>query len=107
MEKEKAKKIRNLLCKITYKLEQNEAAYSDIESLRRWEQNENIYITFHAEGWQEEDVCLDLSTSDLACIAKKSIEVINKRASQRRIEALGYAREIQEILTEVEEVTNE
>ena len=105
--KEKAKEIWELLSKITYRLGQNERAYSDIEFLEEWTQNENIYITFHADGWQGGETCPDLLTSDFVDIAKKSIEVICKRINQRNIEALGYAREVQEILTEVEEATNE
>ncbi len=106
-EKEKAKKVWELLSKVTYRLQQNKRAHSDIEFLEEWTKSENIYITFHADGWQGGETCPDLLTSDFVDIAKKSIEVICKRINQRNIEALGYAREVQEILTEVEEATNE
>lgn len=101
--REKAQKVWELLSKITYRLGQNERAYSDIKFLEEWTQCEGVYITFHAEGWQGGEICPDLLTSDIVDIAKKSIEVINKRAKQRNAEALGCAKEIQEILTEVEE----
>lgn len=107
MTKEKAKKVWELLSKITYRLGQNERAHSDIEFLEEWTQNENVYITFHADGWQGGEVCPDLLTSDFVDIAKKSIEVICKRINQRNVEALRDAREIQEMLTEVEEEANE
>ena len=107
MAKEKAKKVWELLSKITYRLGQNERAHSDIEFLEEWTQNENVYITFHADGWQGGEVCPDLLTSDFVDIAKKSIEVICKRINQRNVEALRDAREIQEMLTEVEEEANE
>ena len=96
-----------MLSKITYRLGQNERAHSDIEFLEEWTQNENVYITFHADGWQGGEVCPDLLTSDFVDIAKKSIEVICKRINQRNVEALRDAREIQEMLTEVEEEANE
>lgn len=107
MGKENAKKVWELLSQITYRLGQNKRAYSDIEFLEEWTQNENIYITFHADGWQGGEVCPDLLTSDFVDIAKKSIELICKRMNQRNVEALRDAREIQEMLTEVEEETNE
>ena len=107
MGKDKAKEIWELLSKITYRLQQNERAHSDIKFLEEWTQNENIYITFHADGWQGGEVCPDLLTSDFVDIAKKSIEVICKRINQRNVEALRDAREIQEMLTEVEEEANE
>ena len=105
--KEKAQKVWELLSKITYRLGQNERAYSDIEFLEEWTQNENIYITFHADGWQGGEICPNLLTSDFVDIAKKSIEVICKRMHQRNVEVLRDARDIQEILTEAEEETNE
>ena len=105
--REKAKKILELLSKITYRLGQNERAHSDIEFLEEWTQSENVYITFHADGWQCGEVCPNLLTSDYADITKKSIEMICKRMNQMNVEALQYAREIQEILTEAEEEANE
>ena len=42
-------------------------------------------------------------SSDFDDITKAAIEVIYKRLEQRNIEALEYAREIKEILTEVED----
>mgnify|MGYP006925840922 CR=1 FL=1 len=101
--REKARKILALLSNITDRLRRNENAYSDIEFLEGWTQSDGIYITFHADGWQWGEICPDLLTSDLADIAKKSIEVICKRINQRNIEALRDAKEIQEILTEAED----
>lgn len=101
--REKAKKVWELLSNITDRLRRNENAYSDIEFLEGWTQSDGIYITFHADGWQWGEICPDLLTSDLADIAKKSIEVICKRINQRNIEALRDAKEIQEILTEAED----
>lgn len=98
--KEKAKKICELLTEITYGLKQNERTHLDIEVLEAWMHDENIYVTFHAEGREGGDLCPSLCTSDFLDIARKSIEVINRRAKQRNIEALGHTREILEILTE-------
>ena len=105
--REKARKILALLSNITDRLRRNENAYSDIEFLEGWTQSDGIYITFHADGWQWGEICPDLLTSDLADIAKKSIEVICKRMNQRNVEALRDAKEIQEILTDAEEEVNE
>ena len=105
--REKARKILALLSNITDRLRRNENAYSDIEFLEGWTQSDGIYITFHAEGWQGGEICPDLLTSDIVDIAKKSIEVIGKRMNQRNVEALRDAKEIQEILTEVEKEANE
>lgn len=101
--REKAQKVWELLSKITYRLQQNKRAHSDIEFLEEWTKSENIYITFHADGWQGGEACPDLLTSDFVDIAKKSIEVICKRMYQRNVEALRDAREIQGILTEAED----
>lgn len=48
-----------------------------------------------------------LPTSDFIDISKIAIDVIYKRLERRNAEALEYAKEIQEILTEVEEEANE
>ena len=101
--KNKAKKIWELLGEIIYGLKQNERAHLDIEVLEAWMHDENVYVTFHAEGREGGNLHSDLCTSDFLDIARKSIEVINRRAKQRNIEALGCAREIQEILTEAED----
>lgn len=106
-EKNKAKKICELLTEITYRLKQNERAHLDIEVLEEWIHDENIYVTFHAEGREGGDLHPDLCTSDFLDIAKKSIEVICKKAKERNIKSLGYAREIQAILMEAEEEENE
>ena len=45
----------------------------------------------------------NLPTSDFVDISKMAIEVIYKRLEQRNDEALGYVKEIKEMLTEVEE----
>ena len=98
----KAKKICELLTEITYKLKQNERTHLDIEVLEAWMHEENIYVTFHAEGREGGDLCPSLPTTDFIDIAKKSIEVICRRAKERNIEALGHTRAILEILTEEE-----
>lgn len=100
--REKARKIWELLTEITYKLKQNERTHLDIEVLEAWMHEENIYVTFHAEGREGGDLCPNLPTTDFIDIAKKSIEVICRRAKERNIEALGHTREILEILTEEE-----
>ena len=101
--REKVKKIWELLSEITYKLKQNERTHLDIEVLEAWMHEENIYITFHAEGREGGNLNLDLCTSDFLDIAKKSIEIICRRAKERNTVALGYTREIQAILMEVED----
>ena len=105
--KNKAKKICELLTEITYRLKQNERTHLDIEVLEAWIHEENIYVTFNAEGREGGDLHLDLCTSDFLDIAKKSIEIICRRAKERNTVALGYAREIQAILMEAEEEENE
>ena len=52
--REKARKICELLTEITYGLKQNERAHLDIEVLEAWMHEENIYVTFHAEGREGE-----------------------------------------------------
>ena len=103
MAKEKAKKVWELLSKITFELNQIEVTHSDIEILEEWMQNANICVTFSAEGWQGGEFCPCLPTSDFVDIAKMSTEVMHKRIRQRNAEALKYAKEIQEMLTEVED----
>lgn len=101
--REKVKKICELLSETTYGLYQNRGGYEDIEALKEWIQNKNIYITFHSEGWRGGELLPNLPTSDFIDISNAAIEVIYKRLEQRNAEALEYAREIQEILTEVED----
>lgn len=105
--REKVKKISELLTEITYGLKKNERTHLDIEVLEAWIHDENIYVTFHAEGREGGDLCPSLPTTDFIDIAKKSIEVICRRAKERNTVALGYAREIQAILMEAEEEENE
>jgi len=105
--KNKAKKICELLTEITYRLKQNERAHLDIEVLEEWIHDENIYVTFHAEGREGGDLHPDLCTSDFLDIAKKTIEIICKKAKERNIKSLGYAREMQAILMEAEEEEND
>lgn len=49
----------------------------------------------------------NLPTSDFIDISKMAIDVIHKRLEQRNAEALKCVKEIQEMLTEAEETTNE
>lgn len=105
--REKVKKICELLSETTYRLDQNRRGYEDIEALKEWIQNKNIYITFHSDGWRGGEFLPNLPTSDFIDISKMAIEVIYKRLGQRNAEALKCVKEIQEILTEVEEEANE
>ena len=101
MGKEKAKKIWELLSKISFELDQIKKGYKDIEVLREWMKDMDICITFSAGGWRGGELCPNLYSSDFDDITKAAIEVIYKRLEQRTVEALEYAREIQAILTEV------
>lgn len=101
--REKAKKIWELLSKISFELGQIEKGYKDIEALREWMKDFDISITFSAGGWRGGELCPNLYSSDFDDITNAAIEVIHKRLEQRNAEALEYAREIQEILTEVED----
>ncbi|EIC95509.1 hypothetical protein HMPREF9970_1670 [Lachnoanaerobaculum saburreum F0468] len=104
MAKEKAKEIWELLSKISFELDQIKKGYKDIEVLRGWMKDMDICITFSAGGWRGGELCpVVLYSSDFDDITKAAIEVIYKRLEQRNAEALEYAREIQAILTEVEE----
>jgi hypothetical protein len=105
--REKAKKICELLSETSYGLYQNRGEYEDIEALKEWIQNKNIYITFHSDGWRGGEFLPNLPTSDFIDISKMAIEVIYKRLEQRNAEALKCVKEIQEMLTEVEEEANE
>lgn len=107
MAKEKAKKVWELLSKITFELNQIEVTHLDIEILEEWMQNANICVTFSAEGWQGGEFRPCLPTSDFVDIAKMSTEVMHKRIRQRNAEALEYLKEIKEMLTDVEEEANE
>nr|DAS84027.1 MAG TPA: hypothetical protein [Caudoviricetes sp.] len=101
--KEKAKKVWELLSETTYELDKNRRGYEDIEVLKEWIQNKNIYIIFHSDGWRGGEFLPNLPTSDFIDISKMAIEVIYKRLEQRNAEALKCVKEIQEILTEVED----
>lgn len=103
MAKEKVKKIWELLSKVSYELDQIRKGYEDIETLKEWIQNKNVYITFHSEGWRGGEFLPSLPTSDFIDISKMAMDVIHKRLEQRNAEALEYLKEIQEMLTEVEE----
>ena len=101
--REKAKKIWELLSKISFELGQIEKGYKDIEVLREWMKDFDISITFGAGGWRGGELCPNLYSSNFDDITNAAIEVIHKRLEQRNAEALEYAREIKEILTEVED----
>lgn len=104
MASDKAKKIWELLNKISFELDQIGKGYKDIGTLRGWMKDMDICITFSAGGWRGGELCpVVLYSSDFDDITKAAIEVIYKRLEQRNTEALEYAREIQTILTEVEE----
>lgn len=104
MENDKAKKIWELLSKISFELDQIKKGYKDIEILREWMKDMDISITFSAGGWRGGELYpVVLYSSDFDDITKAAIEVIYKRLEQRNAEALEYLKEIQEILTEVEE----
>ena len=101
MENDKAKKIWELLSKISFELDQIKKGYKDIEVLREWMKDMDICIIFSAGGWRGGELCPNLYSSDFDDITNAAIEVIHKRLEQRNAEALEYAREIQAILTEV------
>ena len=104
MGKDKAKEIWELLSKVSFELEQIKKGYKDIEVLRGWMKDFDISITFSAGGWRGGELYpVVLYSSDFDDITNAAIEVIYKRLEQRNAEALEYAREIQAILTEVEE----
>ena len=107
MAKEKVKKVWELLSKISFELDQIKKGYKDIEALREWMKDMDICIIFSAGGWRGGELCPNLYSSDFDDITNAAIEVIHKRLEQRNAEALEYAKEIQEILTEVEEEANE
>ena len=101
--REKAKKVWELLSKISFELDQIKKGYKDIEVLREWMKDMDISITFSAGGWRGGELYpVVLYSSDFDDITKAAIEVIYKRLEQRTIEALEYARDIQDLLTEVE-----
>ena len=79
MAKEKVKKIWELLSKVSNELDQIRRGYEDIEVLKEWMQNKNVYITFHSEGWRGGEFWSNLLTSDCISISKAAIEVIYKR----------------------------
>jgi len=102
MASDKAKKIWELLSKISFELDQIKKGYKDIEVLREWMKDMDISITFSAGGWRGGELYpVVLYSSDFDDITKAAIEVIYKRLEQRNAEALEYAKEIKEILTEV------
>lgn len=102
MENDKAKKVWELLSKISFELDQIKKGYKDIEVLREWMKDMDISITFSAGGWRGGELYpVVLYSSDFDDITKAAIEVIYKRLEQRTVEALEYVREIQAILTEV------
>ena len=108
MAKEKAKKVWELLSKISFELDQIKKGYKDIEVLREWMKDMDICITFSAGGWRGGELCpVVLYSSDFDDITNAAIEVIYKRLEQRNDEALEYVKEIKEMLTEVEEEANE
>lgn len=107
MAKEKVKKVWELLSKISFELDQIKKGYKDIEVLREWMKDMDICIIFSAGGWRGGELCPNLYSSDFDDITNAAIEVIYKRLEQRNAEALEYVKEIKEMLTEVEEETNE
>ena len=98
---DKAKKIWELLSKISFELDQIKKGYKDIEVLREWMKDMDICIIFSAGGWRGGELCPNLYSSDFDDITNAAIEVIHKRLEQRNAEALEYVREIQDLLTEV------
>ena len=107
MKNDKAKKVWELLSKISFELDQIKKGYKDIEALREWMKDMDICIVFSAGGWRGGELCPNLYSSDFDDITNAAIEVIYKRLEQRNDEALEYVKEIQEMLTEVEEEANE
>lgn len=107
MGKEKAKKIWELLSKISFELDQIKKGYKDIEALREWMKDMDICIIFSAGGWRGGELCPNLYSSDFDDITNAAIGVIYKRLEQRNDEALEYLKEIKEMLTEVEEEADE
>lgn len=107
MAKEKAKKVWELLSKISFELDQIKKGYKDIEVLREWMKDMDICIIFSAGGWRGGELCPNLYSSDFDDITNAAIEVIYKRLEQRNDEALEYLKEIKEMLTEVEEEADE
>ena len=107
MAKEKAKKVWELLSKISFELDQIKKGYKDIEALREWMKDMDICIIFSAGGWRGGELCPNLYSSDFDDITNAAIEVIHKRLEQRNAEALEYVKEIKEMLTEVKEEANE
>ena len=102
MDKDNVKRILELLSKTTFELKQIKRGYNDIEALKKWMRDTDIHITFSAEGWLGGELYPTvLYSSDFDDITKAAIDVIYKRLGARNSEALEYAREIQEILTEV------
>ena len=87
-----------MLSKIGFELDQIKKGYKDIEVLREWTKDMDAYIIFSAGGWRGGELCSNLCSSDFDDV----IEVIHKRLEQRKAEALGYVKEIQEMLTEAE-----
>ena len=96
-----------MLNKISFELDQIKKGYEDIEALKKWMKETDIYVTFSAGGWRGGELCPNLYTSDFDEIVKAAIDVIYKRLEQRNAEALEYAKEIKEILTEVEDEEKE
>lgn len=108
MASDKAKKIWELLSKISFELDQIKKGYKDIEVLREWMKDMDISITFSAGGWRGGELYpVVLYSSDFDDITKAAIEVIYKRLEQRNAEALECVKEIQEMLTEVEDGKSE
>lgn len=105
--REKAREIWKLLTKISFEMEQIRKGHGDIEALKKWMKETDIYVTFSAGGRRGGEFCPNLYTSDFDEIVEASIEVICKRLEQRNAEALECVKKIQEILTEVEEEANE
>ena len=104
MASDKAKKIWELLNKISFELEQIKKGYKDIEVLREWMKDFDISITFSAGGWRGGELYpVVLYSSDFDDITNAAIEVIHKRLEQRNAEVLEYVKEIKDMLTEVEE----
>ena len=90
MAKEKAKKVWELLSKISFELDQIKKGYKDIEALREWMKDMDICIIFSAGGWRGGELCPNLYSSDFDDITNAAIEVIYKRLEQRNDEALEY-----------------
>lgn len=78
MKNDKAKKVWELLSKISFELDQIKKGYKGIEVLKEWMKNMDICIVFSAGGWRGGELCPNLYSSDFDDITNAAIEVIYK-----------------------------